>query len=494
MNGDQFDDLLKNKLESISTPLGVDTWSRFEKILDADADLHLDNEDPSFDKTIKQKISTNHHVGKDTQWQILKEKLNNIKHRKDSIYLSKVMELVAIFLIVFTLTNINGYILPFEEKAIQNIDTNYANLTKDNTTTTSLKNNKTNLPLSNKSFASSEIKVKSNLKTERNKVNQFSSVLVSQNDLEDTQIYNEKIGKDIDMSKGEVTFSLNSNPISHLEIPEVKTSDAVMGEYVNESLSNMEALNIKLIPIEIAPVYTEMASIFPMQITSNKAKSIKAISAFASADINLINTPFDKVYSIPSYTKEALNNAYGLRISTQKNNLEIESGLDYSRREYHPARFKEAFGNTSDVYFETSLDKITFDIASIPLNLKYHYINQPGWSSYLMVGVALNLIANASYEIPTTLVEGRPSPDRYTPIRPRLEEKEFTKGLLNGDAFKDNYFATAGFGIGFEKKIYKNTSIYIQPSYHRHLLTPGIGPKNDKIHTSSLQFGVKTIL
>ena len=111
-----------------------------------------------------------------------------------------------------------------------------------------------------------------------------------------------------------------------------------------------------------------------------------------------------------------------------------------------------------------------------------------------MLGAAFNVIVNAAYEIPTVLVEGRPSPDRYTPVRPRLEEKEFTKGLFNGDALKDNYFATAGFGLGIEKKIFDNTSIYVQSSYHRHLLTPGIGPKNDKIHTSSLQFGVKTIL
>ena len=81
-----------------------------------------------------------------------------------------------------------------------------------------------------------------------------------------------------------------------------------------------ELLNITPIPVEIEPVYTEMASIFPLQISKNKSRQIIALAAFTSADINLINTPFDKVYSLPSYTKEALNKSYGFRKKKKTDN------------------------------------------------------------------------------------------------------------------------------------------------------------------------------
>ncbi len=499
MNKDQFDDIIKDKLESVSTPLGNDTWSQFEKILNADADLRQDVDDKVFDSTVKEKLSSNNLAGKDTQWNTLKEKLNNIKYRKDTIYLSKVMELAAVFLIIFTLTNINGYIFPNKEKESQDKQIQYAsagNKASLNTATTIDAYSKSNPNYKTNTTARyvAPYKVSSNTILKAN--TSTSPTSIPHTDIanavpSDTYILIENSIADANTDViNDITTSTNAFVADVVQ----EDGTTLFVAETNDQLASNELLNIEPIPLEIEPIYTEMASIFPLQISKNKSRQIIALAAFTSADINLINTPFDKVYSLPSYTKEALNNSYGLRISTQTDKLEVETGLDYSKREYQPALFKEAFGNTSDVYFETSLDKIAFDIASVPLNLKYHFLNKKGWGSYIMVGAAMNFIVNAAYDIPTVLVEGRPSPDRYTPVRPRLEEKEFTEGLFNGDALKDNYFVTAGFGIGIEKKIFHNTSLYVQPSYQRHLFTPGIGPKNDKIHTSSLQFGIKTIL
>jgi hypothetical protein len=113
-----------------------------------------------------------------------------------------------------------------------------------------------------------------------------------------------------------------------------------------------------------------------------------------------------------------------------------------------------------------------------------------------MAGAALNLVMNASYDVTEAKILGRPAPDRFIPEEPRLESKPFIEGLLAGENFKDNYFASVGFGFGIQKKIFNNTSIYVQPSYQRQLLSAdiGIGPNKDKIHTSSLQFGLKTVL
>lgn len=57
-----------------------------------------------------------------------------------------------------------------------------------------------------------------------------------------------------------------------------------------------------------------------------------------------------------------------------------------------------------------SLNKISYDIATIPLNFKYHFINQANWGVYIMAGAALNLVMNADYVIDEVKVEGRPAP------------------------------------------------------------------------------------
>jgi len=185
-----------------------------------------------------------------------------------------------------------------------------------------------------------------------------------------------------------------------------------------------------------------------------------------------------------------------MNISKKTDHFEIETGLGYSKREYHPDIFSEEFGQKENSYSEISLNKISFDIAVVPLNFKYHFINQSAWGAYIMAGAALNLVMNADYDINKIEVLGRPAPGRFVPEENRLAEKPFINGILSGESIKENYFASIGFGFGIEKKVFNNTSFYIQPQYQRQILSAdiGIGPNKDKIHTSSIQFGIKTIL
>ena len=101
---------------------------------------------------------------------------------------------------------------------------------------------------------------------------------------------------------------------------------------------------------------------------------------------------------------------------------------------------------------------------------------------------------NADYGIKDVIVMGRPTLDNNrSNTESRLDEKPFIKGLFHGDKIVDDYFISAGFGFGIEKDIFKHTSFYLQPSYQRQILSKniGIGPNKDKIHTSSIQVGLK---
>ena len=73
-----------------------------------------------------------------------------------------------------------------------------------------------------------------------------------------------------------------------------------------------------------------------------------------------------------------------------------------------------------------------------------------------------------------------------------MSEKKFTEGFLAHYNISDNYYVTGNMGIGFEKNIFDDTSLFIRGNYSRQFLSKdnGIGPNKDKIHTTSLQLGV----
>lgn len=488
MNEKKFDDLVKGKLSDLRAEDSGGDWNMFESKWDAE-NRNTEISDEVFDEVLKNKILHIQPSLPIDHWQQLKELIKITEERKNMIFIAKVMEIAAILLIVFTFPQLSSFIDRRENKPIQPPQQYAAILKKDNITVPSASQikdyyKKSDEVLSSRSLTNPRM---SGSKTERHTSSDWKTDLlptftpvVIHSEMTNLKITLPQL-QDETVATGSNTGTFNS-----------EEAFAERVETNGREINTIPALQTTMTDLP----QSEMALLMPMEISKIKPKARLALAAFVSGDINLINTPFDKLYSLASYNKEAFNNSYGFHISTQKNNLEVESGLGYAKRQYQPRLVTEAYGQFADHYFEKSLNKISFDIVNVPLNLKYHYINKAGWSTYLMVGMALNLIVNAEYDIHEALKSGRPPAGRYTPDQARLDEKPFITGLFHGDNIKDNYFVSVGFGLGIEKTFANQTSVYIQPSYQRQIFSNdiGIGPNKDKIHTSSLQFGVKTFL
>jgi hypothetical protein len=488
MNEKKFDDIIKGKMDNLMAGDGEESWSAFESKWDA-ASENTDIDTQTFDRLIKNKVIGHNQAYHTNHWHQMKEHLKTIEDRKNTVLITKTLEFAAIFLIVFTFSHLSD-LINFDKHHPKSQKDQYAQIQSNKSTEKSIQ--KTGIDFENKRQNSFDKKIKvQNVLKQDTPEKLIPHFFVSDNKTS-SSIPFDKLDMDPRMAiialQQEETESIRTSQTAGLDDVTSLEKDIEENRLLNSVASLLKRDAIK--------PESEMAMIFPMKISHSVPSTTFGIAAYASGDINLINTPFDKLYSLASYNKEALNNSYGVNFSAKKSYVELETGLGYAHREYQPKLVTEAYGQFADHYFEKSLKKISYDIANIPLNFKFHFINQSNWSAYLMAGAALNLILNAKYDINETLRQGKLPAGRFAPEQARLDEKPFITGILNGDNFKDNYFASIGFGFGIEKKILGNTSIYIQPSYQRQILSSdiGIGPNKDKIHTSSLQFGVKTII
>ncbi|MEO1714886.1 MAG: hypothetical protein AAFU60_16265, partial [Bacteroidota bacterium] len=67
-----------------------------------------------------------------------------------------------------------------------------------------------------------------------------------------------------------------------------------------------------------------------------------------------------------------------------------------------------------------------------------------------------------------------------------------SRGAFHGGRLASNLYASANIGFGFERRLTKSFSLFIQPSYQ--LALNRMGPYEDKMNTLSLVMGARTTL
>jgi len=553
-----FDNIIKSKLEGIHPMPSDDAWSKFTKKKNNvhQVDKHTSkvvDADLKFDSYLQSSLSNIVPAYNPAHWSLLYAKLQIIQTRQNTVLVSKTIELVSIFLIILTFFHVN--VFEFSEKpssvnTAQAITTSTPNngilkAQKDNKTDNKINTglNRVNskaqslLPSPTIKSLDNNQKTKTTLKPEATKLIIASAPIatlddetfdtgVSGLDMQPTTNHN----PDIASGQDNIGIEDSNNNTERNKSPETIATVALQSTDIdfNEStiitknktyvpsdklekiitladiVEKMESKDLSIVSklARIQPeVYSEIALSFPeIKYVQNDNKKTYLL-AFTSADINLINTPFDKVYSKAAYSKEAQSNSYGLLIGKQKNNLSVETGLIYSNRTYQPQAITDIYGRSEYYYYEKTFNKISYDIISVPLNLKYHFINNKKWSAYVVSNLALNLVVNAHYNINKEIKTGNIAA-RFDSESSRLSEKGFISGIFHSgqviensyasSALKDNYFVTMGLGFGVTKSITDQLSVFVQPFYNRHVFSSdlGIGPNKDKIHSASLMMGV----
>lgn len=490
MTRDPFDEIIKSKLEKFEANTSNESvWDLFERYRESHTDI-VDKKD--LDTDIKQTIK-HHTVPFNLQhWQQMEKQIELFETRKKYIYSSKMIELTLCALILMLFVQYPGALI------------------KKTTSDT--------LPI-----AYNEVPYEINHNSQSDVINlPISDIVKDQNviakiNINKTEPTNNKIkylqsNSSIDSDNTEFQLIVSKHPDymstdSRIDVKKMDQSDEkklVNALSTSEYFKNEKFLNINVskditgvtvIPTRVnIEMLSENALIMPKKELFTSKKHPLFLTVYSSVDANLINTPFDKVYSKASYYKEAINSSYGIGIFKQLEHVTAGLGLAYAKRNYNPETIEEIYGVRENLYSQVTFNRISFDIISLPLQLQYRFIEKPNWRVFLMVSASANLVINADYGIKDVVVAGRPAIDyNRSESESRLEEKPFIKGLLHGDNIADDYFLSGGIGFGIEMDIIKNTALYLQPSYQRQILSKdiGIGPNKDQIHTSSIQIGLK---
>ncbi len=231
------------------------------------------------------------------------------------------------------------------------------------------------------------------------------------------------------------------------------------------------------------------------------------IGFVGSPDYNRVITPSQDVGDgtvAPPLDRYSLGYGGGITIGVEHGRWEIETGALYSARRYQAIPTVYISGNLREGYSGIGLTDFELNTVSAPLNFRYNFVLHDKWRLYAQGGASLNIVLGANYYLADQAEiagiqqnTGNGNNGTSAVEKPAaLRAKSLTAGWLEGGSFWDNSTLYGDFGVGLERYMSPNWSMFVQPTY-RHalpLFNEGLGPYQDRIHNFGIGMGLKVRL
>ncbi len=434
-------------------------------------------ENKEFDKIIRDALNRHETDFNPNDWDEM-EKLLEEEERvgKELLYI-KGVELILVILAVFTLFRVSPDFTPSAQAPFENIEENH--------NTSTVQNNEQEVKGSTEvvdaSIAQEYIaKNNTNHSINHNTAEFIHSI---------SNIQTHHSSNTIIPTTTNTHYNNNGNHLTHIsnsnQEEEEEKIEAIIQEEKEEKIQDIVLEYKAYAEAEISSQPKKKSQIKLINIPQTRFR----LGVFTSIDQNKVLTPYNKDVKA-SHEQLIYGMSGGLSIALVKKNWEFESGLIYTRKKYTPQTIYEITGNTKDGYQAKTLNALSFNTISIPLNIKY-YLNLSKWRFYALAGSSANVLASSNHHFHT-----------YDVLQLRnseLSRKNLTDvdiqqdGLFHNSSIKDIYYITANLGIGVERTINSTSSVFIQPNFTYHLMpnSNGLGPNNDRFNTLSLTAGLK---
>ncbi len=481
MKNKEFDQHIRQQLESIQPDKGASSWVAFESLLDSELN------DVSFDHHIKEKVENIEQPYQESHWNLFLSHFAWVQlFTKDLIY-NKVFEAVLLVLalaFVFPQQTTTYDAYNISSTGVYPVEDAYSFFNNGEEEKTAIKIESTS---------------ESELATE------YRTFLVERE-------RNSDAGEFINENPGYFEYSLMPTAYSTNEEVQLLNAGLFKLDFERKMIDHVPAYSaqedhtrVNQLPFnDFRKLVSEAVSINPgsFNVLSNNSlsNSRTIVSVFTTMDINTIHTPFDDIYLRNGYEQSKFGVGGGFSIGWNKNRWTLETGMLFSMKQYNPRTVLEIFrfNPNSETAEAISLRAIELNTLSIPLHLRFDVYQGGRFTPYLLAGVGLNLATHANYDreqFKIALAQPLPPDTQVNPgSTPRLDEKKFSDGIIQGGSFSENYFLSFNSGFGLDYQMGKKWRLFAEMSYHYNFMKKELGPNNDRINTFSFKLGGRHIL
>ena len=509
MNTDSLDDAMKGSLENLEGAAFVPMdWNMMESKLDAamsDAEIDPQMEDIYLDAIAYDHLKNMQPAYNHEHWEMMSARLDEEYAYRRKVFVTKLFEVAIVLLLVWTAFNY------FPNKKTPTPSSPFpiavgtdTNSNQYNTNYLSTDLNEQSL-LDNKSVVSFETTIPASIQDEGIKriINELPALVVKTNPINQNAFTSIPTPPTSDNKITETPFSNNANSINLLNNKTQKATFLPLEKTL--TLDEDEMLKEKLI-VQISPIPSIMNSILVMDELSKGPFSLDQIikkkklrthevffSMYSSADLNFVDSDFynNNKREWDVYQRYRYGYGGGFALGFQLKRFLVETGISYNFVSYKQREEANIIGSFTSGYLEEQWDDAELNMVQIPLNIQYSFLVKRKWRMYSLTGVSINMALQNNYNFQLEDQENSSSRSISLNESEIANEASLYKGILEGGGLRENSYITANLGFGVERKFTYRWSLFLQPIYRRHFLIDGIGPNEDRIHSSSLRFGAK---
>ncbi len=483
-----FDDLIRNRMESLEVGAEGNYWEMMESKIDQELNIP-EISDEALDNLATESLSNLYIPYNPTHWTLLSHRLEEEFNVRRKIVNYKVAEFSLMVLLLLTIVQfMPSYPATISDKNDMVAETQI-DLWKEIDAPTEIAT----------STSIADANVKSIIKT-----NEISTTNIA------SSIKENIVSSIVLSAPSESIIALSSDKNKKEVLSKTTNVDLVIALPLEETLRNDiddQTLSTSVDELPSATISTLDHTTDWSAIGAIKKFSKKVtvrLGAMTSADINQINTPSTSTQKDNSYQQYQLGYGGGITLDFNYEKLTLSTGLIYHRINYYPQQEINIGGSFANGYQSRVFDAVNLNLLTIPMNLQFQ-INNPDkkWKLHAITGASLNVLALNHYNVTVNNlgnnnsnlnfpIPSSPDAEETPQIELEREADIAGEGFFEGGSFQRNHYFTANIGIGVERFISPRWSLFLQPIYQHEVFGKNLGLNRDRIHTFSIQIGAKS--
>ena len=510
-----FDESVRQSMLNTEVPFQLTHWDLMNQRLG-----ELDNEEATFDESIRQNMQNSQAKFQPNHWDLMNQRLDQEFSWKAKVVRYKVIEAALMLLLLFTAYNMPDSILADtfgeEFKTEQSPSTISKDLNKSSENKSfdrgtewrnnmpKQENNKPSSTLDKNGVPIVSTDSKDNFK-ENNQVP--SSLIIKGKNTEDNVLNNQNIvAKDFNTLSFENKAANNFNNNVEVLMPiSLKQANPIAFDL------NKEKLDFNKINAPANPI----AEVSDLNILRPKALTINALyddpqlpkmakrnkwwrlGIFGSQSTDYMTSSYIDEGVINKLADLSFNKGVGVSAIRKKGKFEFGMGFIFNKKSYKTHLPPELIsgsvvtGNSTQVVFP---EVVNLDIIRIPLSMDYHFKSLGRWNMFATIGASFNATSKIKidyYDIPATSTTQQTFGLQTRSASSSINTYGKSYKFLSLDKNEGSFYYSAHAGIGVECRVTPLISAYLQPIVEKQFGKYGIGSRNDKINSVSVQAGLK---